>query len=547
MEKSFYLFVTGLEKKYAARQALWMRRDSGWSSLRYQELVDQSFRAAEGLRLLGLQHGDKVLILAKSNPLFAVSLFATGLNGATTIPLDTRMTVPELVQLAAFSEASHIITLDDESQPLAQQIAAKVPELQTVSIRSLLESPRTLARESFAHSALRENDLMFIAFTSGTTSSPKGVMLTWGNILYDVDAVASGFGKPDGTRFLSILPLNHMLEISGGLLLPLLLGGEIFYVNSMMPHQIIEAMRDHKITDLLTVPLFLKALKKGIESEIRGSHLKKIYFCAALFIATLLPFEKIRRFVFAPIHKKFGGHLTRIIHGAALLDARTSKFFELLGLNLFEGYGLTETSPMTCVNFPGQKRAGTVGRPLPGVETRLHPLTGELLVRGPNVMQGYYKNPKATAECLDEKGWLNTGDTAHISDDGFVRIIGRNKDIIVLENGKKVVPDEVEDFFAGIQQVQELSIVGAPMLDQKESRADVVTMVIVPNKTELRSLSENETEAREKLVALLKRRALDLSYYKRPTQYVFHDASLPRTTTLKLKRNQVQKLITKNA
>jgi long-chain acyl-CoA synthetase len=303
----------------------------------------------------------------------------------------------------------------------------------------------------------------------------------------------------------------------------------------MIPQQIISFFQEKKIRDVLAVPLFYKALKKGIELQIQSSKAKKIWFETTFKLASKIPSKKFRRALFLPIHKKFGGELRQMISGASALDPSIDVFFETLGISIFEGYGMTETAPVISANSRYGKKSGSIGKILPGLEVKLHPVTQEILVRGPNVMLGYYNNEAATRACLSEDGWLNTGDVGQLDRQGFLSIKGRNKDIIVLGSGKKVAPDEIESYFQDIVGLQDICALGVEATQGPNQGTEIAALVVVPAPT--------NTQSKEEIEAVLHKISQKLSYYKRPSQFIILDEALPKTSTLKIQRNRVRELL----
>ncbi|MGZ3742404.1 MAG: AMP-dependent synthetase/ligase [Pseudobdellovibrionaceae bacterium] len=541
---NIYTFLKDISSKYGARPALFGRQKTSqgdqWNSLSFSKIHTSAEKVAQKLLSLGLKKGNRILLIAKSRPEFSVGFFAIPLAGGVIVPLDANLSLKDQKFVSEFSEAQFILCLQEDSA-VAEKIAeASAQGPQILKIEEVM-SQESAAESDLNKSVLQPEEVFLMAFTSGTTSQPKAVMLTFNNIYFQIISAAKIFGSKLDFRLLSILPLHHMFEITCGFLLPFSQGGSVYYGNSLVPHQIISFFKEHKIRNLLVVPLFLKTLKKGIENEINSSFLRKMWFQLSFKIASLIPLNSIRRLIFAPIHKKFGGELHQIISGASALDPKVSHFFDVLGISVYEGYGMTETAPVISCTSPQHKKAGSIGKALPGVEVRLDPATQEILVRGPNVMKGYFNNPTATAACLSE-GWFNTGDVGHIDSEGFLSIRGRSKDLIVLSNGKKVVPEEIEDTFREIPGVQEVCVLGTTSNHGPTKGTDVVTAVVVLNPAQ-NSLQDNGQ--RDKVQKDLDHATRLLSYYKRPAKFVFLNEPLPKTTTLKVKKNLVKELILK--
>lgn len=540
--KSALQFLRTLAQKYGDRPALFGRKPSGkedlWYSFSFQQIHQNAEKLARKLIALGLKKNDKVLVYAKSCPEYSVGFFAGPLAGGVTVPLDVRLTVADQKYIAEFSEAKFLLCTDKESLVTSQNLASQLRHsVQIINIGEVIEDQRDDKAIDLAKYINPSEDMAVLTFTSGTTSLPKGAMLSWNNLSYQIDSLMLVFKEKTDFRMLSILPLHHMFEITAGFLVPLNQGGSIYYANSIVPHQIISFLKYHGIRDILAVPLFLSSLKKGILSEIQRSKLTHLWFKTSYAVARFIPSKVIRKYIFFPLHKKFGGELRQIISGASALDSRVAKFFEVLGISIYEGFGMTETSPVISCSSCDAVRPGSVGKVISGTSVKIHSETQELLVRGPGVMLGYYKNPEATAACLSADGWLNTGDVAEIDKDGFVYIKGRNKDVIVLGSGKKVAPEEVENCFRDISDLQDVCVVGMKSTGGPTRGTEVVTVVGVQNPA--------STLSKEELQELLRQASIGLSYYKRPSRFILLDEPLPRTSTLKIKKNLVKELLIK--
>lgn len=540
-QTDIYSFLKSVSERYASRPAFFGRQGTAenhtWIPLTYSDVCHHAEKLAQKLISLGLEKGDRVLILAKSRPEYSVGFFAIPLAGGIIVPVDIRLSLADQKFISEFSEAKFVLCMNDETRAIGEKLVQNsAQELRLLNINDVMTED--LAVTADLTSLSRPSDETFLmAFTSGTTSQPKAVMLTFKSVHFQVDLAGELFSTKKDFRLLSILPLHHMFEITGGFLLPFSRGGSVYYANSLIPHQIISFFKENKIRDLLVVPLFLRTLKKGIESEIRTSALKRIWFYSTLRLARFIPSKSIRRLLFYPLHKKFGGELHQIISGASALDLKVGKFFDLIGVSVFEGYGMTETAPVISCSSPGVKKPGSIGKALDGIEVKLHPETQEILVRGPIVMQGYFKNPEATAACISADGWFNTGDVGEIDSDGFITIKGRNKDLIVLGSGKKVAPEEVEESLREIPNVQEICVLGMKSSQGATKGTEIVTAVVVVNPA--------DAILQEQIQKSLHQATMQLSYYKRPSKFIFLTEPLPKTTTLKVKKNLVKELLLK--
>jgi long-chain acyl-CoA synthetase len=391
-----------------------------------------------------------------------------------------------------------------------------------------------------------------IIYTSGTTGNPKGVMTTVGNLLFQATQFEVLIDPREGDRFLSILPLNHLLELTHGFLGILHAGGTIYYNQSLFPKDIIALMKEKRITGMIGVPLFFRTLKSGIEREIsKGGSAKKTWWRLATKLGELINVQKFRRFLFAPLHKNLGNRLKLFISGGAPLEVSTGQFFQLIGIPILQGYGLTETSPVISCNTYSRNKLGSVGPAIPGVEIKIETSDsdseeGEILTRGPHVMKGYFKQPELTATVIDKDGWFHTGDLGKIDKDGFLYITGRIKNLIVLGGGKKVHPEEVEGVFATSSNVKEICVLGVVAQSGSKEGTEEVCAVIVPTDSFKNGFSD-PMEMKKSITDEMQELSKQLASYKRPSSIIIMDSELPKTATRKVKRNEVVKLINDSA
>jgi len=386
----------------------------------------------------------------------------------------------------------------------------------------------------------------FIIYTSGTTGMPKGVEISFANVnaqLEDLtDIIEILLPKDKRVTMLSILPMNHLFEMTVGFSTFLNFGHTVYYTTSLKPKDISDIMKEKKIEFMIVVPAFLKLLKAGIEKQIKSQNkFVQFMFNSMFHIAKFIPSFDIRRMMFKKIHESMGGHFFGCISGGAPLDVEVGEFFKRIGIKVYQGYGLSETSPVVAVNVDKKNKLNTVGRPLRHFETYIEPKTGELWLRGPSVMKGYHNQPEMTAEVIDENGWLHTGDIAHIDRDGHIVITGRIKNMIVLQGGKKVFPEEVEAVLEKSSYIAEICVLGTSRTFGSKDGTEEVTAVVVPKKELYGSYSKEDVERMIKLD--VKNLSSNLAQYKRPTTVIISETELPKTTTRKIKRKDVKELI----
>jgi len=387
----------------------------------------------------------------------------------------------------------------------------------------------------------------FIIYTSGTTGSPKGVEISFRNMLAqltDIELIIPRFfDVTKGISVLSILPMNHLFELTVGFSAFLYWGLSVYYTQSLKPKDILSIMREKEVNFMIVVPAFLKLLKTGIESEINnGPKSVKIAFNIMYNIAKRIPSYTIRKMMFKKIHDKFGGKFSGCIAGGAPLDISVADFFETIGIKVYQGYGLSETSPVVSVNIDKRDDLASVGKPLGSFEAKIDPKTDEIMLKGPAVMKGYYNQPEMTAEVLEEDGWLHTGDMGRIDKQGNIYITGRIKNMIVLSGGKKVFPEEVETVLEKSQYFSEVCVLGSSRAGGSKDGTEDIVAVIVPAESLTKKITD-DAELNRIVREEVKYLSNQLAAYKRPINIIITKEPLPKTTTRKVKRKEVKELI----
>ena len=535
-------------KTHGERVALRINGASGARSLTYAQLGAETRRVAGLLRERGVSHGTRVALLSESRPEWTTSLVGGMLAGATLVPLDAKLTIDELTVLLQHAAPRVLLVsraLADTGRRLQECVSAITEVLVTdgeapgsgldslatgVPLRALHPAPR------------RSDDVAIIVYTSGTTGSPKGVEITFANLEFQTVAGARVMGRHPDLRFLSVLPLNHLYELTCGLFSVLRGGASICYAESLLPDDLIGLMRKERVTSMVGVPLLFRALQRGIQQNVRRrGRLVRLWFAATFAIARAVPSATVRRALFAPVLRNFGGCLRVFYSGGAALDPAVARFFVRLGVDVYQGYGLSETSPMISAGRPGHNRIGSVGKPLPGVEVQIaragaSDIEGEILTRGPHVMRGYLDRPDLTRQLIDEAGWLHTGDLGRLDSDGYLFVTGRSKDLIVLGGGKKVQPEELEELFAESLDFKEVCVLATPSRSTLAEGFDEVCVIIVPAD----HVNGDDAEVLSIMRAEVQRLSARVAHFKRPTRVLVRKLALPRTTTRKLTRRPLR-------
>jgi long-chain acyl-CoA synthetase len=459
---------------------------------------------ARGLQAVGVRRADRVAILSENRPEWAIADFASLTSGLTDVPIYPTLPADQIAYMLKDSGSVAIFVSNSVQAAKIKEIRGRLPALKTVigfeempglidiSLAELEkrgeqgESDASTERYKSDALSVKPDDIATIIYTSGTTGEPKGVMLSHDNIYSNVAAskVAIPFGGSDVA--LSFLPLSHIFERMGGHYMMWATGSSIAYAESF--DTVPMNLQEVKPTLVLSVPrLYEKMYARVLETALSGSFVKKRIFFWGRDVAERWANQKLagrkpagllavqysiaQKLVFSKLKARTGGRLRYFVSGGAPLSPEINKFFYAAGLEILEGYGLTETSPVIAVNTPANFRIGTVGKPIDGVEVKIAD-DGEVLTRGPHVMKGYYNKPEATREAIDQQGWFHTGDIGEIRD-GFLAITDRKKDIIVTAGGKNIAPQPLENKVKTNKYVAQ-----AVMLGDKRK---FPSMLIVPN------------------------------------------------------------------
>jgi long-chain acyl-CoA synthetase len=483
----------------------------------YGELHVLALKMANLLEQKGVAPGDRVLIWGPNSSWWGIAYWGIIIRGAIAVPVDF-MSDP--------ARADSIRSLTGAKVVLQSRFK---PERITAGSLMLLEDLQFLLEDILPISELASpapEDTAQLIYTSGTTGNPKGVILTHKNLVSNmtqintqVPIITSEFS------FLSLLPLSHMFEQMGGFFTPLYRGAAIVYLRTLKPSAIMEALSEEDIYVIMSVPRLMQLLKTTIERELEEKHLSGLFRWLTR-LATILP-KGMRRVLFSPVQRKFGNNFTVFVSGGAPLDPEVFNFWSSMGFTVLEGYGLTETSPVLCVNTMKRQVAGSVGPPLPGVQVKIE--GKEILVRGDNVFPGYYENELASREAFTGDGWFLTGDIGEIGPDGWLVIKGRGKELIVTGSGINVYPDELEAVLNRIAGVKESCVIGVDKGGGEEVHA-----VLLLDGSGIAS-EEIIAQANSSLDAL--HRITGFSLWNEP--------EFPKTTTLKIKKFAVKEELKK--
>jgi long-chain acyl-CoA synthetase len=504
-------FIGPVVEAHADRPALRWREGYRHHGVSYRELGRAVHAAAGHLHDAGVRPGDPVLLFGPSGPEWAVAFFGIVLTGGVVVPLDET------------SQPSFVAEVARRTRARLQIVQAGFPAVPDLPGRPLgaFHPLHQGKPATFEPPPRRPDDLLEIVYTSGTTSQPKGVMLTHGNVVANIASLREAMRwKEPGHRFLSVLPLSHMLGQALGLFGPLRFGGVVFFPGTRRPSILRDCFHRERVTVLVTVPAFLDRIRQGVLARAardgNGERLER-----ALRLARRLP-HGLRRWLLRRVRREAFPYLEYVFAGGAALSPATEEFFDALGIRALQGYGMTEAAPVITCNTPAAHRPGTVGRAIPAVEVRAA-ADGEILLRGPNVTPGYWEDAEATAGLLKD-GWLHTGDLGAADADGYWKLLGRKKDLILGPSGMNIYPEDIERVLGQLPAVQDSCVVGL----EQDGRLRLVACVVLRDGAgwDAQTLL---SEANERLAPHQQLQAVER----------WPEPDLPRGRTLKVKRNDV--------
>jgi len=430
--------------RFGERTALSLRHDDGsGTSWTYQELDRRSRMAAWRLHALGLEPGDRLLTWSPSTPELPAAYFGAMRARLIIVPLDLRMSSDAVEGIVRASGARHLVLGSGRDAPDPRE--AGLEKFPTTTVEALAADPDETFPTDWetqlaAWPAPAADEVFELVFTSGTTGTPKGVMLAHDNVLASIETFHR-IVPPMEHRLVSLLPLSHLLEQAVGLFYALSVGAGVLYVRSRNPRVIFDALRDQRVTSMVVVPQVLDLFWSAIEREVakRG---RARSFDRLRWIARHLPVG-VRRWLFKSVHAQLGGQFRLFLSSGAFLPPALQQAWEDLGVTVLQGYGATETGTGSCTTL-GDHGLGTVGRPPAGINMRLTD-DGEIQFRGATLFKGYWQDPDATAAAFTPDGWYRTGDIGHTDPAGRLILSGRTKDMIVMPNGFNVYPEDIEN------------------------------------------------------------------------------------------------------
>lgn len=555
-------------KIFSKNPCLGTRKDenSPYEFMTYEEVGTKVSSVAASLKKMGIKKGERVAILSENRPEWSIFDLASLSIGAVDVPLYSSLRPEEMAHILHDSGARLVLVSDMQNFRKIDQIRESLPRLE--AIISMSGSTRgmpwkeLLGEEELGYTDVKEDDLATLIYTSGTTGMPKGVMLTHENIMATVNGATQVFNILKSDRTISYLPLGHSFERACGYYVLLRQGASIAYARSV--ETLVEDIKEAKPTVLLGVPRIFEKIHDGIKKKVNEeSRLKKFLFNMAIRASEndSFLFPLLDKIVLSKVREGFGGKLKFALSGAAALNPVHADFMEAIGIPVFEAYGMTEAAPGITTNRPGRSMRGTVGMPLPGVEVKLIDVPeldyyssrnkGEICVKGPNIMKGYFNNEEETKKAVDDEGWLHTGDIGELDTWGYLRIIDRKGSVIKLSQGEKVAQEPLETKLKNSQYISQLMTYG------DSSKRELVAL-IVPDFAQLEQYARDNgisykyltdltesPEVRRLFMSELEIRSASLQGFEKvrnfkliPEEFTQENGLL--TPTLKMKRKKIK-------
>lgn len=560
---TFYDRFVECSERWPDNVAVEIQREGRVESHTYRELRQMAESISSWIRGSDFERGTRAAILAENGPPWVATYLGIIAAGCIAVPLDTSLNADQLAKLLRDSGASLLFCDSKHAEVSKKSVAgsrlglilmdpvradsAAEGWLQNLSaIRDRKQPPDVLAPAG--------EEIASLLYTSGTTADPKGVMLTHANLLGEVEAVFNWVDAGPSDALLGVLPMFHVLALMANLMLPLVKGARVCYLETLNTTQLLRALQERRITVFAVVPQFFYLIHERIFQDVAKRGL-----VAQKGLRTLMRLNHALRrlglnvgpLVFSKVHRIFGGRMRYLVTGGSRFDPAIAWDFYDMGIDILQAYGLTETTAAVFANSPADNVIGSVGKAMRGVEAKIvgavpqdngGPPTGEIALRGALVMKGYWDRPDATAEVLRE-GWLYTGDLGYLDAGGNLFLTGRKKELIVLSNGKNIYPEEVEAHYLKSPFIKELAVMG---IDGKPGEErDRLHAVIVPNFDVLRQ--RQVVNAKEVIRFDIEGLSQQLPSTKRLGSYEIWQEDLPRTTTRKLKRFEIERRVRESA
>lgn len=539
-------------RKFSNKPCLQFKENNLYKTLTYKEVEDRALKIANFLIRNNIKPEDRVGLISENCPDWPIIYLGIMFCGATCVPLDPQLKKRDLETVLLDCGAKIIFISENIYQTFINFNELEKNLNQIVVLKSGINKEKYISLDKAIQNyiaqdpnlELKEDNLASILYTSGTTSNPKGVCISHYNFCSDVDCILKTKLQKSNDNYISILPLYHTYAFTATFLVPIFTGGRITYINTLNTKEITQTIKDTEVTVMVSVPQMFNLIHKGIFDKIKQQNAISRFFIYSLInLSGFIRFNlkiNLGKIIFSRIHSTIGKSLKILNSGGAKLDPKVYLDMNKLGFNLINGYGLTETSPVVTLLKPYQIRPGSVGKPLEGVQIKINNPDksgiGEILIKGPNVMQGYFKRKDLT-DAVIKDAWFYSGDLGFIDKKGFLYITARLKEVIVLSSGKNIYPDEIEEVLLQIPYIKEACVFNITEEKNGQTR-EILHAAIFPNIEHFKA--QKEININQKIRWELDNVSKELPSYKHIMSFSLTKEALPKTNLGKIKRYLVK-------
>lgn len=556
-------FFTKSINEYAERPCILEKPDykEPYKTFTYKEFGDDVIALGTAMiKLLNLKD-KRVIIIGETQYDWYISYMAMLCGVGIAVPVDRELPLNELENVVRRSRASAIIYSPKKEDDI-KKIKETMPEVEyyiemksdkdlngkDVGINYLIDNGKRIVNSgdnSFMEIEIDPEEFKVLLFTSGTTSNSKGVMLCNKNLAENINAVNAYVKIYPTDRFFSVLPLHHTYESTIGFLVPIAIGCSIAVCEGL--RYIVPNLQEAKPTALLTVPLLVESIYKKINETIKKSHKEKLVNSMIHITNGLKSVGiDIKKKVFKEIYDNLGGNIRIIVSAAAPIDKKVGNWLEDIGILFLQGYGLTETAPIAALTPDYKPMVGSAGKAVVQAQIRVDNPNengeGEIMIKSPTLMLGYYEDEEATREAIEPDGYFHSGDVGYINEDGFIYITGRSKNVIVTQNGKNIYPEEIEMLLDKIPEIKEVMVYGKAPEGEEAKRKDdkelIITARVIPDKEKIEELHGNisDEEVKKIIWEQIKQVNKKLTSYKAVKSLELKEGEFEKTSTMKIKR-----------
>ncbi len=518
-------------------------RDQTSKVMTYENVLEKGLKLKNWLVKMNISSSGHCAIILSNQSNWLISACGIFWNGCVLVPIDYKLNANDQAALLLHSDAKALITETPFYEKMKKtgllsksMVVVLVDQNKKVDDCFNLDEIFNDSLEDIEPALKNKDDLACIVYSSGTSGDPKGCMLTHGNYLYQAHDLAKHFGIQSTDRYFSILPTNHAIDFMCGFLLPFYFGAAVVHQRTLRPEFLSYSMKEHRVSHMAVVPMLLKALKEKVESNLKSkSKIIQFYIKCMTYLNKILtkrkPSHAISSLLLRPIHQAFGGHLKALFAGGAFVDPSVARYFCDLGIPVIIGYGLTEGGTVLTVNTFENLRVDTVGQKLDSLQLQLRNTkngVGDVFVKGPTIMKGYYKDAEKTCEVINE-GWLKTGDIG-LMDKEHLILLGRSKNMIVTEGGKNIYPEDVEKAFDQLTDLVQWCVFSSNYVWPKTNLLNEQLFLVVRPKKE---------SDHDELLLKIKTMNQKLEDHKRIKGLVIWNEEFPLTASLKVKRQDL--------